>query len=222
MTNMPEMPRDSFYFQRQQMVERQLAGRDITNEDVLEAMSIVPRHEFVPARLRPESYTDNPLSIGCEQTISQPYIVALMTQLAEVDKKSIVLEIGTGSGYQTAILSLLVYHVHTVEIVEPLQAHAEATLNRLGYKNISFKCGDGYHGWPEHAPYDAVIVTAAPLHVPQSLIDQLREGGRLIIPIGEKSQDLVKIVKHDYAVVKKSVIPVRFVPMTGEAEDDAP
>lgn len=200
------------------MVERQLAARDIRDKKVLEAMAKVPRHEFVPPQFRGESYIDSPLSIGHSQTISQPYIVALMTQLARVDSTSNVLEIGTGSGYQAAVLAEIVKQVYTIEILEPLCHRAESTLTRLGYTNVMVKCGDGYRGWPEYAPFDAILVTAAPGHLPQPLIDQLKPNGRLIIPVGDKSQDLLEIVKSDSGVVTKSSVPVRFVPMTGEAE----
>ena len=214
-----EQTGDSFYYQRQEMLDRQLARRDIRDNNVLAAMGRVLRHEFVPSPYRSQSYTDGPLSIGHEQTISQPYIVALMTQLAQVDSNSIVLEVGTGSGYQAAILAELVDQVYSIEIVESLCLLADSTLKRLGYANISVKCGDGYRGWPEHAPFDAILVTAAPDHIPQPLIDQLKVGGHLIIPVGENDQDLLDITKAASGVVKKSVIPVRFVPMTGEAEE---
>jgi protein-L-isoaspartate(D-aspartate) O-methyltransferase len=204
-----EQNRDSFYYQRQEMLDRQLARRDIRGK--------VMRHEFVPAQYRSQSYTDGPLSIGHGQTISQPYIVALMTQLAQVDSNSVVLEVGTGSGYQAAILAEIVNRVYSIEIVESLCMLADSTLKRLGYANISVKCGDGYRGWPEHAPFDAILVTAAPDHIPQPLIDQLKVDGHLIIPVGENDQDLLDITKAASGVIKKSVIPVRFVPMTGEA-----
>jgi protein-L-isoaspartate(D-aspartate) O-methyltransferase len=215
---MNEQTNDPFLHQRRQMVERQLAARDIRDKKVLEAMAKVPRHEFVPPQNRDESYVDGPLPIGLGQTISQPYIVALMTQLARVDSTSIVLEIGTGSGYQAAVLAEIVAHVYTIEIVDPLCHRADSALDRLGYKNITVECGDGYRGWPEHAPFDAVLVTAAPDHIPQPLIDQLKVNGRLIIPIGDRSQELLELVKTDSGVVTRSSIPVRFVPMTGEAE----
>jgi protein-L-isoaspartate(D-aspartate) O-methyltransferase len=215
---MNEQDKDPYYHQRLQMVQVQLAARDITDTKVLDAMAKVPRHQFVPAQYRNESYYDGPLSIGLGQTISQPYIVALMTQLAHVDSTSKVLEIGTGSGYQAAVLASLVDHVYTIEIVEPLCCRAESTLTQLGYSNVSVKCGDGYRGWPETAPFDAVIVTAAPDHVPQPLIDQLKVGGRMVIPVGAHNQDLLLITKTENGSVSKAVIPVRFVPMTGEAE----
>ncbi len=215
---MSEQDKDPYYHQRQQMVQLQLAARDITNRKVLDAMATVPRHQFVPSQYRNESYYDGPLSIGFGQTISQPYIVALMTQLAGVDSTSTVLEIGTGSGYQAAVLATLVDHVYSIEIVESLCHRAESTLTELGYGNVSVMCGDGYRGWPEHAPFDAVIVTAAPDHVPQPLLDQLKIGGRMVIPVGVNSQDLLLVTKTERGSVSKTVIPVRFVPMTGEAE----
>ncbi len=215
---MNENDKDPFHYQRRQMVETQLAARDIHDKLVLEAMAKVPRHEFIPKQFRDESYTDNPLSIGYGQTISQPYIVALMTQLALVDTSSKVLEIGTGSGYQAAILATLVKQVYSIEIVEPLCRRADSTLSKLGYTNVTVKCGDGYRGWPEQAPFDAVLVTAAPDHIPQPLIDQLKVGGRLVIPVGDQNQELLQIVKSEQGTITKDVIPVRFVPMTGEAE----
>jgi protein-L-isoaspartate(D-aspartate) O-methyltransferase len=201
------------------MVERQLQGRDIVAATVLDAMRKVPRHEFVPADHRAEAYIDDPLPIGYEQTISQPYIVALMTQLAEVDSSSRVLEIGTGSGYQAAVLAEIAASVYSIEIIEPLCQRADSTLRELGYQNVFVKCGDGYRGWPEFAPFDAILVTAAPEHVPQPLIDQLKIGGRLIIPVGDKSQDLRRIIKTAAGTTAQSIIPVRFVPMTGEAQE---
>lgn len=209
---------DTFFHQRQLMVEKQLRGRDIVDLRVLEVMGEVPRHEFVPEKHRAESYVDNPLPIRHGQTISQPYIVALMIQLAQLEPESRVLEIGTGCGYQTAILSQLAALVFSVEIVESLSATAEVTLRRLNYHNIALKSGDGYQGWEENAPYDAIIVAAAPTHVPKPLIDQLKLGGRLIIPVGGNDQDLLQIVRQGTGTMMRTVVPVRFVPMTGEAD----
>lgn len=193
--------------------------RGITDERVLAAMRKVPREEFVPEKLRAESYEDHPLPIGHDQTISQPYVVALMTAELRPRAEDRVLEIGTGSGYQAAILAELVREVYSIEIVEPLAQTAEATLARLGYKNVYVKADDGYKGWPEHAPFDAIIVTCAPDHVPQALVDQLQEGGRMIIPVGERrAQELYLLEKRAGKIERKSVTPVRFVPMTGEAE----
>lgn len=203
---------------RERMVRLQLVapGRSITNAQVLEVMGKVPRHEFVPERLRPQAYDDHPLPIGYDQTISQPYIVAFMTEKLEPKPADKVLEIGTGSGYQAAVLSALVSNVYTIEIVEPLARRAEADLKRLGYTNVTVRAGDGYKGWPEHAPFDAIIVTCAPERVPQPLVDQLKEGGRMIIPVGDfGNQELYLLQKKKGRVERRAVLPVRFVPMTG-------
>ena len=184
---------------------------------VLEAIATVPRHEFVPEPLRGNASLNRPLPIGFDQTISQPYIVALMTALARVDGDSVVLEIGTGSGYQAAVLGELARDVYTIEIVEPLGRRAAATLERLGYENVHGRIGDGYAGWPEHAPFDAIVVTAAPEHVPQPLIEQLASGGRLVIPVGSQraSQTLeVHEKTSDGEIVRTEVLPVAFVPLT--------
>ena len=205
--------------QRERMVKGQLIMRGINAERVLAAMNKVPREEFVPENLRVASYTDQPLPIGYDQTISQPYIVAFMTEELQPQPQDRVLEIGTGSGYQAAILAELVAEVYSIEIIEPLAKIAEATLQRLGYKNVHVKVGDGYKGWSEHAPFDAVIVTCAPDHVPQPLIDQLKEGGRMIIPVGDVGdQDLYLLEKKNGQLERRAVAPVRFVPMTGEAK----
>ncbi|MBI2925510.1 MAG: protein-L-isoaspartate(D-aspartate) O-methyltransferase [Verrucomicrobia bacterium] len=207
---------------RKRMVSEQLRapGRDIKSARVLTAMESVPRHEFVPEAVRGSAYADHPLPIGHGQTISQPYIVAFMTEKLDPKPTDKVLEIGTGSGYQAAILSALVAEVYTIEIVEPLAKRAEADLRRLGYKNVKVRAGDGYKGWPEAAPFDAIIVTCAPDHIPQPLIDQLKEGGRMIIPVGETSwnQELYLLEKKGKEVKKRAVLPVRFVPMTGERQ----
>lgn len=203
---------------RKRMVRDQIAGRGITNERVLGAMEKVPRHEFVPEELRNQAHDDGPLPIGYEQTISQPYIVAYMTGKLEPQPTDRVLEIGTGSGYQAAILAELVAEVYTIEIVEPLAQRAGSDLKRLGYTNIHVRAADGYQGWPEAAPFDAIIVTCAPERVPQPLIDQLKDGGRMIVPVGESgSQELVMFHKRGGLLEKRGVLPVRFVPMTGEA-----
>lgn len=216
---MTENEKDTFFHQRQQMVRTQLLPRDIIDVNVLQAMSEVPRHEFVPEKYRSESYTDGPLPIEYGQTISQPYIVAIMTQLLRIDSTSKVLEIGTGSGYQAAILAEIAKEVYTIEIVEPLCKRADSVLSTLGYDRVHVRCGDGYRGWPEVAPFDAIIVTAAPDHVPQPLIDQLDSDGIMVIPVGDRYQELLQITKSEEGVIRKSVIPVRFVPMTGEAEE---
>jgi protein-L-isoaspartate(D-aspartate) O-methyltransferase len=205
--------------ERQRMVQDQLMRRGIQEEGVLAAMAKVPREEFVPQETRPASYTDQPLPIGYSQTISQPYVVAFMTEQLRLKRDARVLEIGTGSGYQAAILAELATEVYTVEIIEPLAKNAEATLTRLGYKNVHVKAGDGYKGWPEHAPFDAVIVTCAPDHVPQPLVDQMKEGGRMIIPVGEPGeQQLYLLEKKNGRLEQRTVLPVRFVPMVGEAQ----
>lgn len=211
---------DTFSQARHLMVAEQLAppARDITDARVLAAMREVPRHEFVPARWRDEAYEDHPLPIGHGQTISQPYVVAFMTQEVKPAETDRVLEIGTGSGYQAAVLSRLVKEVCSVEIVPELGRHAEATLRRLGYTNVCVRIGDGFQGWPEKAPFDAIIVTCAPEKVPPPLIAQLKEGGRMIIPVGRYSQRLVLLSKRQGRLERREVLPVRFVPMTGQAE----
>lgn len=200
------------------MVREQLAARGIACPAVLAAMGKVPRHEFVPADLREHAYDDSPLPIGHGQTISQPYVVAFMTEQLAPRPADKVLEIGTGSGYQAAVLSGLVKAVFTIEIIEPLAKQAAADLRRLGYSNVTVKAGDGYQGWPDAAPFDAIIVTCAPEHVPQPLVDQLRDGGRMIIPVGPAAdQNLVLLRKSAGKVHRQAVLPVRFVPMTGTA-----
>ena len=206
-----------FAVARQHMVEDQIKGRDVTDSRVTEVMSSVPRHEFVPENYRARAYQDHPLPIGYGQTISQPYIVAFMTEQLRPQPTDRVLEIGTGSGYQAAVLSKLVAEVYTIEIVKPLAQRAEVDLRRLNYSNVNVKAGDGYKGWPEHAPFDAIIVTAAPDHVPQPLIDQLKEGGRMIIPVGGREmQQLYLLEKHAGKLTQRAVLPVNFVPLTRE------
>jgi protein-L-isoaspartate(D-aspartate) O-methyltransferase len=197
------------------MIREQIVARGISAPRVLEAMARVPRHEFVPADRRKEAYEDWPLPIGHGQTISQPYIVAFMTEALDPKPRDRVLEIGTGSGYQAAVLSGLVAEVYTMEIVEPLARRAEADLKRLGYSNVRVRAGDGYLGWPEAAPFDAIIVTCAPDQVPQTLVDQLHVGGRMIIPVGSQwgAQDLILLRKTPIGLERQSVLPVRFVPM---------
>ena len=204
---------------RETMVARQLRSRDITDAKVLEVMGRVPRHRFVPKELRDAAYADYPLPIGHRQTISQPYIVALMTQLARPKAGSRALDIGTGSGYQAAVLGEICKEVYSIEILKPLADEAGTRLKQLGYKNVTVRSGDGYRGWPEKAPFDVIIVAAAPDHVPQPLIDQLAPGGKLVIPVGEYYQELVVIEKQQDGTARRTpVIPVMFVPMTGEAE----
>jgi protein-L-isoaspartate(D-aspartate) O-methyltransferase len=214
---------DPFAAQRSAMVRDQLKmpGRDIRCPRVLAAMERVPRHEFVPAGLRARAYGDHPLPIGQGQTISQPFIVAFMTEALAPRETDRVLEIGTGSGYQAAVLGELVADVFTIEIVPELARESAATLQRLGYQNVHVRHGDGYLGWPEHAPFDAIMVTCAPEAVPDPLVEQLKEGGRLIIPVGPAhNQQLVILEKKDGRVERRQVLPVRFVPMTGKARDE--
>jgi len=209
-----------FAAERQRMVQQQLMTRGINDARVLAAMAKVPREEFVPADERAGAYTDHPLPIGYDQTISQPYIVAFMTEQLHLKQSDRVLEIGTGSGYQAAILAELVAEVYTIELAEPLARNAEATLARLGYKNLHVKVGDGYKGWPENAPFDAIIVTCAPDRVPRPLTDQLKDGGRMIIPVGDRfAQELYLLEKKKGQLKESAVLPVRFVPMAGEASE---
>ena len=200
---------------RMRMVREQIVARGISDPRVLEAMARVPRHEFIPAAQRDQAYEDWPLAIGYGQTISQPYIVAFMTAALAPQPRDRVLEIGTGSGYQAAVLAGLVAEVYTMEIVEPLAKRAEADLKRLGYTNVKVRAGDGHLGWPEAAPFDAIIVTCAPEDVPQALVDQLKVGGRMIIPVGSQwgAQELVLLRKAATGLRRQGVLPVRFVPM---------
>lgn len=203
---------------RRTMVNTQIIGRGVTDSLVLAAMVEVPRHLFVPPEYRSFAYIDQPLPIGEGQTISQPYIVALMTELLNMKGGEKVLEIGTGSGYQAAVLSEIADHVYSIEILEKLATSATRRLDSLGYRNVHVMCGDGYKGWPEKAPFEAIIVTAAPDHIPRPLKEQLEVGGRLVIPVGEVYQELMVITRTARGYESKSVIPVRFVPMTGEAQ----
>jgi protein-L-isoaspartate(D-aspartate) O-methyltransferase len=212
-------PVSDFAVQRQKMVQQQLVTRDINDQRVLAVMAKVPREEFVTAESRAAAYEDGPLPIGYGQTISQPYIVAFMTQQLRPKPTDRVLEVGTGSGYQAAILADLVSEVYSIEIVEPLARNAEATLQRLGYKNVHLKTGDGYKGWPEAAPFDAIIVTCAPDKVPQPLVDQLKDDGRMVIPVGDKfAQQLYLLEKKNGQLKQSATLPVRFVPMTSEGQ----
>ncbi|MHC4940492.1 MAG: protein-L-isoaspartate(D-aspartate) O-methyltransferase [Planctomycetota bacterium] len=214
----PQPPPDPFAQTRAEMVRRHIAARGISDPAVLGAMRTVPRHEFVPEKWREFAYDDNPLPIGLKQTISQPFIVASMTELAAIPEGGKVLEIGTGSGYGAAVLAQLAAHVYTIEILEPLGKRAEATIRRLGYDNITVRIGDGYKGWPEHAPFDAIVVTAAPPKVPEPLKQQLKVGGRLVIPVGERYQELRVITRTRQGFRDETAYGVRFVPMTGEAQ----
>ena len=205
--------------QREIMVREQIAGRGITDSATLHAMRAVPRHEFLPLRLRGEAYADYPLPIGHGQTISQPYIVAFMTEVICPRPGDKILEIGAGSGYQAAVLAHTGAEVYTVEIIEPLAELARQNLERLGYKNARVIHGDGFRGWPEHAPFDAIVVTCAPDKIPTNLVAQLKDGGRMIIPVGGgMEQQLILLRKRGEVIENQSVMPVRFVPMTGEAE----
>ncbi|HEY5924934.1 MAG TPA: protein-L-isoaspartate(D-aspartate) O-methyltransferase [Kofleriaceae bacterium] len=217
----PAAPVDDRAGERHRMVDQTIASRDITDPRVLGAMRKVHRHRLVPPELQPRAYEDNPLPIGFEQTISQPYVVAAMTEAAQLTAGEKVLEIGTGSGYQAAVLAELGgVEVYSIEIVEPLAQRTHKLLARMGYDKIQLRIGDGYKGWPEAAPFDAIIVTAAPEKVPQPLIDQLAVGGRLVIPVGKAGdQDLKVITRGKDGTTTESLFPVRFVPMTGEAQN---
>ncbi len=204
----------------QQMVRQQIEKRGIKNPAVLKTLEETPRHLFVPEKLKDIAYNDGPLPIGEGQTISQPYIVALMTELLNLQGDEKILEIGTGSGYQAAVLAQLASEVFSIEIVKTLVDNSTTLLNKLGYTNVTTRWGDGYQGWPEEAPFDVIIVTAAPEKIPQKLIDQLKFGGRLVIPIGTRYQELTVITKqNDSTVVSDNIIPVRFVPMVKPKEN---
>jgi protein-L-isoaspartate(D-aspartate) O-methyltransferase len=204
---------------REEMVNRQVKARGITDANVIAAMLKVERHKFVPKALERLAYGDHPLPIGEEQTISQPYIVALMTERLELKATDRVFEVGTGSGYQAAILSLLVDEVYTVEIIESLADSAAARLDRLGFHNVYVRCGDGFLGWPEKAPFDAIIITCAPPKLPEPLVAQLAEKGRLIVPLGDDFQVLTVYEKIGGALKKEEITPVLFVPMKGLIEE---
>lgn len=205
---------------RHEMVRTQIASRDIRDPAVLDAMRNTVRHLFVPDEQVRHAYEDRPLAIGHGQTISQPYIVALMTQLVQPQPDHRVLEIGAGSGYQAAVLAEIVAHVYTIEIIEPLSRWARERLDLAGYENVTVKHADGYHGWPEHAPFDAIVVTAAAPHIPPPLIEQLKDGGRMIIPVGSRfrTQQLVLVEKHGERITTRNILPVRFVPFTRAAD----
>lgn len=202
---------------RVRMVTEQIAARGVQDSAVLDAMRVVPRHLFVPERFRREAYEDYPLPIGENQTISQPFIVGSMTEAVELSPGDTVLEVGTGSGYQAAVLAEIVAAVFTIEIIPSLGERAESTLQALNYNNVHVRIGDGYRGWPEHAPFDAILVTAAPDHVPQPLVDQLAIGGHMVLPVGEHNQSLIVLTKTPNGIVREERYGVRFVPMTGEA-----
>jgi protein-L-isoaspartate(D-aspartate) O-methyltransferase len=200
------------------MVQEQIIARGIRDPRLLEALRKIPRHRFVPPEMQPLAYQDTPLPIGLGQTISQPYVVAFMTEALELRPQDRVLEIGTGSGYQAAVLSLLVREVYSMEIVERLGKEAEARLKEMGYNNVRVRIGNGYRGWPEAAPFDAIIVTAAPEDVPPALVEQLRVGGRMVVPVGRFEQDLIRIRRAPKGLERENLLPVRFVPMVGESE----
>ena len=206
---------------RRKMIEKQILSRGVTDEEVISVMTGVPRHLFIDESQWPLAYSDGPLPIGHGQTISQPYIVAFMTELLRPDTHHVVLEIGTGSGYQAAVLAGLVQQVYTIEIVPELGRGARQTLKRLGYDNVSVRISDGYKGWPKEAPFDRIIVTAAPEKIPSALVDQLKPGGRMVLPVGPRwwGQDLLVIEKDSTGeVMEKKTLPVRFVPMVHEKE----
>ena len=207
---------------REQMVTEQIERRGVTDARVLGALRAVKRHLFVPDAEREDAYEDHPLAIGHGQTISQPYIVALMTDAVQPKPTDRVLEIGTGSGYQAAVLSLLARDVYTIEIVEPLGRAARRRLEELGYANVHVRIGDGYQGWPGHAPFDAIVVTAAPPEIPPALVEQLAEGGRMVVPVGTSYQELLLLEKKNGAISKRVITTVRFVPMVKDKKEKTP
>jgi len=215
-------PRDSAESQqtraaREGMIQDQIMARGIRDPRVLEALRRIPRHRFVPPEMQPYAYEDTPLPIGLGQTISQPYVVAFMTEALELKPQDRVLEIGTGSGYQAAVLSLLAREVYSMEIVERLGHEAQARLEQMGYSNVHVRIGNGYRGWPEAAPFDAIIVTAAPPDVPAALVEQLRVGGRMLVPVGGFAQDLLRLRRTAKGIERENLLPVRFVPMVEES-----
>jgi protein-L-isoaspartate(D-aspartate) O-methyltransferase len=216
----PATENDPYLSRRALMVATQIEARGISDAHVLDALRRVPRHRFVPAELRGEAYADRPLPIGHQQTISQPYIVALMTELVRPRAGAKVLEIGTGSGYQAAVLAECDMEVYTIEILPELGRQAAALLAELGHRGVRSRIGDGFDGWPDAAPFDAIIVTAAPPSIPQPLLDQLAVGGRLVIPVGEGFQNLMLVTRTADGLDRRTVTPVRFVPMTGKAQGE--
>lgn len=211
---------DGYEALRHTMVEQQVKKRGITDPDVLAAMEQVPRHMFVPDSLKSKAYGEEPLDLGQGRTVYQPYMVALMTQLLGLKHNSKVLEIGTGSGYHAAVLSRIAREVYSIEIVEPIAAQASKRLSTMGYHNVEVRVGDGYRGWPDHAPFDAILLSVAPGSIPTELIKQLRVGGKMVVPVGGLFfQDLLVITKTADGLQKRQVIPVRLAPMTGKAQD---
>ena len=215
-TAMPELTDERWEAERRRMVEQQLRGRDIRSEAVLAAMSRVPRHRFVPVEEQSGAYTDYPLPIGFGQTISQPYLVAFMTEALELGRDHKVLEIGTGSGYQAAVLAEMAREVFTIEIVEPLAERSRQLLAELGYRNVHVRAGNGYLGWPEEAPFDRIIVTAAPDQIPPALVEQLKQDGLIAVPVGVGEQTLQVLRRTPSGLVLLKTLPVRFVPMVGK------
>ena len=215
----PISGQDNFQALRERMVETQIRARDVQNPAVLQAMRRVPRHLFVPDDLRPFAYDDRPLPIGRGQTISQPYIVGYMTEALQLTPSHKVLEIGTGSGYQAAVLAEIVNQVYSIEIVPDLAESARRALAEAGYRNVEIRAENGYLGWPEHAPFDRIIVTAAPPEIPQTLVDQLAVGGIMVVPVGTGYQEMVIITKTPNGVAQKRTIDVRFVPMVSKPRD---
>ncbi len=205
--------------QREDMVRSQIVSRGVRDQRVLEAMRTVPRERFVREDNMGLAFFDGPLSIGCGQTISQPYIVAYMTEMLDLKETDRVLEIGTGSGYQTAVIAEIAHAVYTIEIVEKLARRAQQTLDLLGYTNIHFRTGDGTDGWPEEAPFDAIMITAAPEKVPEHLVSQLADGGRMVVPVGGFTQYLARLIRRGEEIEKEGLIGVRFVPMTGRIQN---
>jgi protein-L-isoaspartate(D-aspartate) O-methyltransferase len=210
---------DGFEMLRRSMVEQQVRQRGITQPEVLSAMEQVPRHLFVPDSLRTEAYSDQPLVLGQGRTVYQPYVVALMTSLLGLKRGDKVLEVGTGSGYHAAVLSRIAREVYSIEIVPTVASQATKRLSVLGYHNVEVRVGDGYRGWPEKGPFDAILLSAAPTQIPKPLLDQLREGGKMVAPVGGFFQDLLVITKTSEGLEKRTVIPVRLSPMKGRAQD---
>ncbi len=214
-------PENNLQLKREQMVKRQIAARGITNTKVLSAMRKVERHLFVPEDKIDDAYGDYAVPIGYGQTISQPYIVAFMTDILDVKRDTKVLEVGTGSGYQAAVMGEICDSVFTIEIIKPLAEKSRELLKKLGYRNVFVKIGDGYKGWPEYAPYDAIIVTCSPSHIPEPLVEQLAEGGKMVIPVGKLfNQELVLLVKNKGKLKQQAILPVRFVPMVNEENQE--
>lgn len=214
----PAAAEDTFGTQRRTMVD-ELRQRGITKPDVLAAMEQVPRHLFVPEDVRAQAYSDQPLAVGGGRSIYQPYVVALMTSLLELKRGDKVLEVGTGSGYHAAVLSRIAREVYSIEIVEPVASAASKRLSVLGYHNVNIRVGDGYQGWPDKGPFDAILLAVAPPHIPKPLLAQLRVGGRMVVPVGGFFQDLQVITKMADGLEKRTIIPVRLSPMTGKVRD---